>query len=83
MVNIFTQYEIKKAEEEENYKKLKERVEAKNAASQPVTETRAVTESILTHDQLKDSTTRTIIGRYNNRKINAIYSRLTHVFTIC
>ena len=26
-------------------------------ASQPVTETRAVTESILTHDQLKDSTT--------------------------
>ena len=46
-----------KAEEEEKEKKLKERVEEKNAASQPVTETRAVTESILTHDQLKDSTT--------------------------
>ncbi len=46
-----------KAEEEEKEKKLKERVEERNAASQPVTETRAVTESILTHDQLKDSTT--------------------------
>ena len=46
-----------KAEEEEKEKKLKERVEERNAESQPVTETRAVTESILTHDQLKDSTT--------------------------
>lgn len=46
-----------KAEEEEKEKKLKERVEKRNAESQPVTETRAVTESILTHDQLKDSTT--------------------------
>ena len=45
-----------KAEEEEKEKKLKERVEERNAESQPVTETRAVTESILTHDQLKDST---------------------------
>ena len=46
-----------KAEEEEKEKKLKERVEERNAESQPVTETRAVTESILTHDQLKDSIT--------------------------
>ena len=46
-----------KAEEEQKEKKLKERVEERNAESQPVTETRAVTESILTHDQLKDSTT--------------------------
>ncbi len=46
-----------KAEEEEKEKKLKERVEERNAESQPVTEIRAVTESILTHDQLKDSTT--------------------------
>ena len=46
-----------KAEEEEKEKKLKERVEERNAESQPITETRAVTESILTHDQLKDSIT--------------------------
>ena len=46
-----------KAEEEEKEKKLKERVEERNAESQPVAEIRAVTESILTHDQLKDSTT--------------------------
>lgn len=45
-----------KAEEEEKEKKLKEHVEEKNAESQPVTVTKAVTETILTHDQLKDST---------------------------
>ena len=45
-----------RAEEEEKEKKLKERVEEKNAESQPVTVTKAVTETILTHDQLKDST---------------------------